>query len=359
MEKIIVFTPTLNIGGIERVLLTYAKGLAAKGYDVTYLTCSGQGDFDLDQYDNVQFVNLNVIRLRKSLFALINFFRKSKPDVIFTANDATLIVFLAKLLSGTSAKLITSHHNYYENNSEVVLRQKLIIKYIYPLCHRVIAVSNGIRLMLLNKFNIPSNKVEVIYNPVDISEILRLSEEPLPLVGSPNDKYVLYVGRLSAVKNLSLLCASFKIFHQFYPDVKLLIIGDGNDKEAVEEVIDRLNLGSCIFLIGVKSNPFPYIKSAKVIVLSSTSEALPTVLLESLVLGKTIASTPTLGAKDILKNGKYGYISNSLIDANDFYQVLKKAYEIPFDSDLLYSEVMKEYNLSSKIVDFEKLWKVK
>lgn len=357
MQKIVIFTPTLNIGGIERVLLTYAKGLAINNYEIIYLTCSSQGHFDLESYKNVRFVSLNATRLRKSLFSLISFFRKTKPDIIFTANDATLIIFLAKFLSGVSAKLITSQHNYYDDNAEVGLRQKLIIQYIYPLCYKIVAVSDGIRAMLIEKFNINSNKVVTIYNPIDVSEILRFSETSIPSL--PSENYILYVGRLSAVKNLPLLFQAFRIFNLSYPDVKLLVIGDGNDRKIIEEAIDQLEIKDCVFLIGVKSNPFPYIKRAKVVALSSTSEALPTVLLESLALGRTIVSTPTHGALDILKNGKYGYISKSLLDVDDFYEVLKDAYENPFDSNMLYNEVVTNYDLSSKVVEFEKLWKTK
>lgn len=357
MRKIVIFTPTLNIGGIERVLLTYAKGLGLRGYEVVYLTCSGQGHFNLESYKNVQFVNLNATRLRKSLFSLISFFRKNKPDIIFTANDATLIIFLAKFLSGISAKLVTSHHNYYDNNAEVGLRQKLVIRYIYPLCHKVVAVSDGIRSMLINKFNISTKKIVTIYNPIDISEILRSSDESIPDL--PASDYILYVGRLSSVKNLPLLFDAFRIFNQSYPNVKLLVIGDGSDKKVLEEAICKLNIENCAFLMGVKSNPFPYIKRARVIALSSISEALPTVLLESLALGRTVASTPTHGAIDILKDGKYGYISKSILGVNDFCEVLKNAYENPLDSDMLYHEVVTGYDLSAKIIEFEKLWRVK
>lgn len=64
MEKIVVFTPSLNIGGIERILLTYAKGLAAKGYEVIYLTLSGQGDYEYEPVENLTYSNLGVKRLR-------------------------------------------------------------------------------------------------------------------------------------------------------------------------------------------------------------------------------------------------------------------------------------------------------
>ncbi len=354
MEKIVIFTPTLNIGGIERVLLTYAKGLGIRGYDVIYLTCAGKGDFKPEPYKNVQFINLNVSRLRKSLFALVKFLRETKPDIIFTANDSTLIIFLAKILSGISTKVITSQHNYYKDNGEVGLRQKSIIKYIYPYCHKIIAVSTGIQKMLIYNFKLSPYKVVTIYNPIDVKEILRLSEEPVEV---SCDKYILFVGRLSIVKNLPLLFKSFSIFIKSHPDVKLLVIGDGEDKQNILNAMHELRLEDFVFFLGTKPNPFPYIKKAEMIVLSSKTEALPTILLESLVLSKTIVSTPTLGALDILKNGELGYLSECIYDEEDFLDTLKKAYLNGLKRADLFSIVKQEYDLDTKVIELEKLWK--
>lgn len=355
MEKIVIFTPTLNIGGIERVLLTYAKGLGLRGYDVIYLTSTNKADFEPESLENVKFVNLNAPRLRKSLFSLIKFFRNINPNIILTANDATLIVFFAKIISGSSAKIVTSQHNYYQNNEEVGLRQKFIIKYIYPLCYKVIAVSDGIQKMLTCNFRMDFEKVKTIYNPIDLKMILASAEEPIEEI--LKDDYILFVGRLSIVKNLPFLLKSFSLFKESYSTVKLLIIGDGEDYERIVGIIEELNLKNFVYLMGSKPNPFPYIKNAKIIALSSKTEALPTILLESLALGKTIVSTPTQGALDILKNGELGYISKNFSDENDFCNVLKQAYNNPFDEKNLFSAVDQSYNLESKIVEFENLLK--
>jgi glycosyltransferase involved in cell wall biosynthesis len=353
-KKIVIFTPTLNIGGIERVLLTYAQGLGKKGYEIIYLTCSGKGNFQKEQFVNVQFVNLGVSRLRQSLWSLICFFKKSKPDIIITANDATLIIYLAKLLSRSSAKLITSHHNYYNNNSDAGIRHKFIIKYIYPLCNNVIAVSSGISLMLIKQFKLKEDKVTTIYNPVDINHIIHLSKEETSIF---ND-YILYVGRLRKVKNLPLLLNAFKIFNQNHSNIELLIIGDGDIKEDLQKLILELELQNVVHLIGIRSNPFPYIKNAKIVVLPSLSEALPTILIESLVLGKTIVATPTLGAIDILKNGDYGYLSESLNNVDRFAEMLDIAYDQPIDVDVLTNIATQNYNLDLKISEIEKLWRI-
>lgn len=355
MEQIVVFTPSLNIGGIERILLTYAKGLAEKGYQVTYLTLSNNGDFEFQPSKNLILQNLGINRLRNALFALIKFLRKNKPDIILCANEATLMVHIANVLSGITSKIITSHHNYYENYLDLNFKSTFVPKFVYPRCFKVVAVSEGIRSMLINDFNIKSNKVVTISNPIDIAQINKQSEE---LVFDLPREYILFVGRFDKVKNIPFLIDAFKSFNQKFPDVKLLLIGGGSELNVIVNYIDQVGLKKEIKLIGVKFNPFPYIKNAKMVALSSKSEAFPTVLLESLVLGKTIVSTPTYGGLDILKNGKYGYISESISDINDFYEKLVQAYLKPLDTNVLADYASSNYQLNLKITELQKAMEI-
>lgn len=354
MEKIVVFTPSLNIGGIERILLTYSKGLASNGYAVTYLTLSHKGDFDFIACDNLDYENLGVKRLRNALFALIRFFRKAKPDVILVANETTLIIYLAKILSGIKVKIITSQHNYFDLYEKVGFKLIFVPKYIYPLCFKVIAVSDGIRKMLINNFNVPPRKVVTICNPIDTAEIRTLSMEPISNV--PND-YILFVGRFDKVKNILFLLDSFSVFCKEYPHFKLLLLGGGEEEKNIVDKIRALGLQDSVSILGIKPNPYPYIKNARIVVLTSLTEAFPTVLLESLLLGTTIVSTPTQGAVDILQKGKYGYISNSFLSIEEFSNLLVKAEKNPLAKDSLIDYVTDNYNLTLKVKEFETLWK--
>lgn len=355
MEKIVVFTPSLNIGGIERILLTYAKGLADKGYNVTYLTLSNQGDFDFDNSQNLVFENLNTKRLRQALFAFIRFLRFHKPSTILCANEATMMVYISKVLSGISTKIITSHHNYYENYLDLNFKNTFVPKFIYPRCFKTIAVSEGIRKMLLNDFNIKPNKVVTISNPIDIEQIQYQANE---MVNSLPHEYILFVGRFDKVKNIPFLINAFNLFNKKFPDVKLLLIGGGPESDMIIEYIKQSGLQNSVELLGVKSNPFPYIKNAKIVVLSSISEAFPTVLLESLVLGKTIVSTPTYGGMDILKNGKYGYISKSISDITNFYENLVQGYLKPLDAKVLEDYASSNYQLNLKVIELQKAMEI-
>lgn len=344
MKKIIVFTPSLDIGGKEKVLLTYAKGLLECEADVKLLLCIDNGDFSYQLPKKLNVVSLGVSRLRQSLFKLIAFLCKEKPQYILVANSATIFVWLSKLLSFSRVKIIASHHNYL-NSETTAFFERHILWTIYNRCYRVISVSHGITKFLQAK-GVKFDKIQTIYNPIDIISIHRLASIPFSDV---EEKYILFVGRLSVVKNLFFLLDSFAIFSKNVSKVKLIVIGDGPERDNLLQYTYKHHLSNRVVFLGVRSNPYPYIKKAELVVLSSHSEAFPTILLEALSLGKTIVSTPTKGAVEILNDGQYGYLSKSLEDVNSFSSLLIYAYHHRLDSNVLIDYATKSYGLQSRI----------
>jgi len=353
MQKVVIFIPTLTIGGIERVLLTYAVGLNRRDYDVKCLVpVKKENEVNISSA-NIHIDYLRNSRLRYSFFEIVLYFLKNKPNVIITANDTTLIVFLANLLSFCPAKIITSHHNYFDGNLDVKWRHKFIAKYIYPFCNKIIVVSNGIFEILNSQFAIKRSKMITIPNPIDVGSVMGYADETV--MDIPEHDYVLFVGRFSAVKNLTLLLSAYKIFIEKVCDIKLVMIGDGEEAEKMHILVKEMGLYDSVILMGMKSNPYPYIKRAKLVMLSSFSEAFPVILIESLVLGRTIVSTPTYGAIDILKNGKFGYLSKSLLSVTDFAEKMIIAYENQLDETFLFKEAVSSYGLEEKITVLEKI----
>jgi glycosyltransferase involved in cell wall biosynthesis len=96
-------------------------------------------------------------------------------------------------------------------------------------------------------------------------------------------------------------------------NIKLVIIGDGAQKDNLTELTKELNLTNNIIFTGSLSNPYPYINDAEIVVVPSLSESFSIVIAESLALGKTVVSTPCEGPMEIIGH-EYGYISNSFTD---------------------------------------------
>lgn len=345
------FTPSLNVGGLERILLTYAQGLAVRGYDVSYVLCHDNGTFTSELSEKIRVINLASLRLRKSVLKLAHVIRIYRPEIIITANDATLVVLLAKWISGVHAKIITSQHSYITDVESNTMRSKLVIRYCFRYCYKVIAVSRGIERMLTDSLGLSHSKVVLIYNPIEVCRVLRLSEEKSMESGD----YVVFVGRLSPVKNLSFLIRVFRQFVNKYPERKLVIVGDGIERDCLERSVQQIGLQNKVIFMGVQANPYPYLRGARVVVLPSLSEAFPTVLIESMVLGKTILTTPTLGAFEILHEGKLGYVSESFNDESEFFRLLEQAWIHPVEPLTLEKKGL-EYDLDKKISELETLW---
>jgi glycosyltransferase involved in cell wall biosynthesis len=333
MKHIVFFTPSLNIGGIERVFLTYASALSSLGYKVTYLVSHENGELEALLPEGVRLQSLGNKRLHQSLLPFIRFFRKTTADVFITGGDIpNSLSILAHAMTRSKTKIIISHHNYFNVEGNVLL-QKLLIRLLYNRAFMIISVSKGITELLQSR-RVNPKKIATIYNPIDTEYIRYCSQKntdlPLP------SRFFLFLGRLSRVKNLPFLIDAFKILSEKDPTLELLLLGEGPMRDLLNPMIRKNKLEEKVHLVGAVDNPFIILKKALAVVLPSTSEALPTVILESFVLGKTVVATPTIGARDLLVNGTFGYLSNSFNDSNEFALLMEKALKEPVPKQRLY-----------------------
>ena len=95
-----------------------------------------------------------------------------------------------------------------------------------------------------------------------------------------------------------------------YPGMKAAIVGTGDLEAETKQKMQELNAEECIDMLGYSSNPYKIVKSAKVMIMTSRWEGLPMCALEAMALGVPIVSTPTDGLKEIVEDGKTGYLSD-------------------------------------------------
>ncbi len=193
----------------------------------------------------------------------------------------------------------------------------------------------------------------VIHNIMDAPKILRDAELPPDFLFDKTKINLLSVGRLCEAKNfLRFIRIHSMLMQQGYP-IHSYIIGEGEDRPLLEKEIAALGVGESFSLLGRKDNPFPYVKQADAFILSSDHEGLPTVLFEALILGIPCVSTNVGGAGEILKDGKYGIISD--VDDVALCEAIK---EMLYDDNLAaYRNAVKnyDYSVSSIISQIEEL----
>lgn len=323
------FTPGLGVGGIERVFINYANILSREGYKIIYIVCQTEGELVNLLSPQVELVNLGCGRLSKSVKPLSKYLKSHNIKNIVCANSATIVVQFAKIWSRSKVRVITSQHNHINVDTTNFLERHLLWSF-YNQCYKVIAISYGIQKLLTSK-GIRKAKTVLIRNPIDFSSIQKLAQDSKSKI--PQYEYIAYIGRLSKVKNLDLLIDSFSELRKKH-NINLLIIGDGPEKDILINKVRSLNLEENVLFYGSVSNPYPLMMNAKFIALSSLSEAYPTVVVESLFLGKTVVSTPNPGASEILNHGEFGYITKDF-SILSYSKMLDKALQRPFPPSYL------------------------
>ena len=170
------------------------------------------------------------------------------------------------------------------------------------------AVSRGVADDMIARTGVPADLVRVIYNPVISAEMNAAAgeavEHPWLMPGGP--EVILGVGRLTPHKDFPTLLRAFAILRRTR-DCRLLILGEGEERPRLEQLLRDLHLTECVGLPGFVNNPFAYLAKASLYVLSSAWEALPTVLIEALAVGVPVVSTDCRsGPTEILAGGRYG-----------------------------------------------------
>jgi GalNAc-alpha-(1->4)-GalNAc-alpha-(1->3)-diNAcBac-PP-undecaprenol alpha-1,4-N-acetyl-D-galactosaminyltransferase len=289
-------------------------------------------------YTDYYCVNNKNNILKRLYFNLIRILRVRntinivKPDVIISFMDIqNMVVLVANLFTGIPVVISERAYPPYYNDGNLFdwLRKK-----IYSLSQVFVAQVNEVAIWA-RKF-LKQTKIVVIPNPLDSKIFESIIEAEVKAHERKN--YILAVGRLCKLKGFDLLIEAYYKCYKDYPEWRLLIIGEGDDRVELEAKINKLGLHEQVKLIGQVINPGEYYKIAKIFVLSSRTEGFPNVLLEAMAHGLAVISfNCKTGPADIIKNGENGL----LIPAEDV-GALAEALKKLMSDDLLRQKISGE-----------------
>ena len=287
----------------------------------------------------------NIVRFS----ALIKVIRKEKITsvVSFALNGSYLVIFsrfffpfrklpiIYRLVSVDSALTIS--------NIRVISKMKkfLFINVVCRFVDTIICQSDFMKNSLVSKSTtLLKNKVLVIKNLVDFSSIDESIDDCLNI----NYQYFVYVGRLSPEKNVVEIVKAFNLIKD-KTNCKLLIIGDGKELELINDAITTFNLADRIHLIGFKTNPYKYMKRAVGLILYSSYEGFPNVVLEAMYCKTPVIISNFEGAEELVNHKENGFI----VEQNDVNDLSNSMLELIKNRDLRERMAEKSHEIVLKL----------
>lgn len=299
--------------------------------NIKMIYCSRKGQIEsVLKKEKKEFVGLNNF----SYFDLKRVIDLIKPDIIH-AHDIKASI-LASFLS-KECKIISHIHGNSAKMKKVSLKSLLFLLFSKRISHIFWVSESCLDEYIFKKLVI--KKSTVLKNVISNKEILKKAN-----IGIGESSDLIFVGRLTEIKNPLRLIDIFSIVVKKYSKAKLVIVGNGNLSDTVKEAIKKEKLDKNVKLVGFQSNPYAYMKCSKILILTSVFEGIPMCALEAMIIGLPVVATPTDGLVEIIEQGKNGFLSTS----ND--EIAKKIVEL-IQNDKDYKIMSQNAKIKSKKIN--------
>jgi glycosyltransferase involved in cell wall biosynthesis len=313
-RPIAIILPSLGIGGAERVSITLAEELIGQGFAVDLVLLQASGPLLQTVPAKARVIDLKTHRLRNSILPLRRYFREARPIAAF-ANvwPLTLTSAIAARMAGVGVEVVTMHQNslspqYVDRGRHSPFVMRAALRLELALAAKVVGCSEGVIRDLASLADAPVSRFRAMPNPVKIARDIdpRAVAAAEKLWGVPRGRRILAVGNLKPQKNYPLLLDAYAKLDKGDAD-RLIIIGEGELREALERQIRDFGIEQWVVMPGQTDFLEAYYQTADLFVMSSRHEGLPTVMIEALGFGLPVVSTDCpSGPREILDGGRFG-----------------------------------------------------
>jgi glycosyltransferase involved in cell wall biosynthesis len=257
------------------------------------------------------------------IFAIRQHIKENKIDIIH-CHQYTPWVYGVLAAFGTKTKVIFTEHGRFHPDSSS-WKRKLINPWLSRITDSITSISKATKLALVEFENIPKDKIKVIYNGIRKPKVEenKVAELRHKLGISATTKVLGTIARLDPIKNHKMMLEAFALVLQKHPDTILIIVGDGEERENIENKVKLLGIEQNVILPGYNPQPQHYLALMDVFLLSSLSEGTSMTLLEAMSLGKPCVVTDAGGNAEIVSDMSTGYVTCN-DDSQLFYKAISK-----------------------------------
>lgn len=325
-------------GGVERYLQTLFK-YSDKEQVENILVCSQNYDYKKMKSLADRVIVLKMahqinpssdIKVEKALRRII---KQLKPDIVYAhSSKAGALARIADL--GLKNKVIYNPHGWAFNMQQSAKKKEMykwVEKISAHFCDKIVCISDAEKESALREKICKPSKLQVIYNGIDLEAIKNTIPKTKAELNIPEDAFVVgMVGRLSKQKAPDVFVKAAKLIKDKIPNAYFLMVGDGELRGQVENLIHQYDLGSSFLITGWVDNPTAYMKIMDVGMLLSRWEGFGLVLPEYMACGVPIVATNVDAIPNIIKDG----VNGMLVNKDSFVGVQKVCTGLKNDTEL-------------------------
>jgi len=325
LVKVTQIIHSLNPGGLENGIINLVNNMDDFKFENTVCCLTQGGDFEKRLNKNIKVSKMfkkpgNDYQL---YIKLIKYLKEIKPTIVHTRNWAGMDGIIAAKMARVPI-IIHGEHGFeiadlISQNRKRKFIRKLVLS---TMVDKIVTVSKNLKNRLINEIKIKPEKIIHIPNGVDTNKFnIYRKEFTRKKFGFKKEDFIIgIVARLDPIKNHKTLFFAFKEIVKNYPQVKLIIVGDGPLREELKEKSYQLGIKNKVIFMGERDNVSEILKTFDIFVLPSLNEGMSNTILEAMATGIPVIASNVGGNPELVIDGRTGF----LFSPNDVESLVQK-----------------------------------
>jgi glycosyltransferase involved in cell wall biosynthesis len=313
--KILHIIPSFGLGGMEKVICSIINRTF---HQYQHSVLSLDGDHRAFRWIKTKAVQrVEFYKDENSMKLLKNMRKKIKctlPELLMTYNwGGTDAIWMGRL-AGVKNIIHHEHGFSIEEAHKTIWKRDIYRLVMYRMASMLITVSSRLGFSIQKKYWLHKDHVKIIPNGVDTHYY---SPDPYArslvrreLNFNENDFVIIFSGRLDPVKNFELLLDVFEYCCKTDQTIKLLIVGDGSERQKIERISTHKKIHDGLVMVGQRSEVLPYLRAGDAFLLTSLTEQMPLTVLEAMSVGLPVVASDVGEIRQIIDDGTEGFLRN-------------------------------------------------